>query len=232
MNLLAESELRKMSLVEYNKFLTEHQIASDADANAQLVKKVGKNIQDVVERFGKRVAGYRWEFNLVKNDNEVNAWCMPGGKVVVYTGLLPDTQTETGNAVVMGHEIAHAIARHGNERMSQGLLMQLGGVALSVAVSTQSAATQKLFNQSYGITSELGSLAYSRKHEYEADKLGLVFMAMAGYDPREAVAFWERMEKASKEYKIQILSTHPNDEKRIMEIRKFLPKAMKYYQPK
>ncbi|MFH1005862.1 MAG: M48 family metallopeptidase [Bacteroidota bacterium] len=229
MNLLAEGELKKMSLAEYNKFLGTHSLVSDADTNAQLVKKVGKNIQAVVERFKQRTAGYNWEFNLV-NDKSINAWCMPGGKVVVYTGLLPVTQNEIGLAVVMGHEIAHAIARHGNERMSQGLLIQLGGVALSVAVSTQSAATQNLFNQSYGITSGLGALAYSRKHECEADKLGLVFMAMAGYDPREAVAFWERMEKTSKGGAIQILSTHPNDEKRIIEIKKFLPDAMKYYQ--
>ena len=238
MNLLSEGELMKMSLTEYNKFLGEHPAIADSDPNAELVKKVGKNIQAAVEKFmnsnkkyKSRIAGYNWQFNLVKEDKTVNAWCMPGGKVVVYSGLLPVTQNETALAVVMGHEIAHAIARHGNERMSQGLLVKLGGAALSVALSTQSGATQDLFNQSYGAASGLGVLAYSRKHESEADKLGLVFMAMAGYNPSEAVAFWERMAKASKGGGMAILSTHPSDAKRIEDIKKFLPKAMKYYHP-
>lgn len=238
MNLLPESELIQMSLTEYNKFLVQHPPLPDSDPNAQLVKKVGKNIQASVEKFmkgnkkyRKRIAGYKWQFNLTKDDKTINAWCMPGGKVVVYTGLLPVTVNETALAVVMGHEIAHAIARHGNERMSQGLLLQTGAVVLSVALSTKSAATQDLFNQSYGVASELGTLAYSRKHEVEADKLGLVFMAMAGYDPHEAVAFWQRMAKASKGGGIPFLSTHPSDEKRIEEIKKFMPKALKYYKP-
>jgi len=238
MNLLAESDLIKMSLTEYNKFLAQHPLLPDTDPNAQLVKKVGGNIKVAVEKFmnankkyKKRITGYNWQFNLVKEDKTVNAWCMPGGKVVVYTGLLPVTQTEAGLAVVMGHEIAHAIARHGNERMSQGLAVNVGGAVLSVALSTQSAASQDLFNQSYGAASGLGVLAYSRKHESEADKLGLVFMAMAGYDPKEAIAFWERMAKLSKGGGMAILNTHPNDEKRIAEIKKFLPQAMKYYKP-
>ena len=238
MNLLQEGDLMKMSLTEYNKFLGEHPAVPDSDPDAQLVKKAGKNIQAAVEKFmnanpkyKKRIAGYNWQFNLVKDDKTVNAWCMPGGKVVVYSGLLPVTENETALAVVMGHEIAHAIARHGNERMSQGLIVQVGGAALSVALSTQAQGTQDLFNQSYGAASGLGVLAYSRKHESEADKLGLVFMAMAGYDPKEAVAFWERMAKASKGGGMAILSTHPSDEKRIADIKKFLPKALKYYHP-
>ncbi|MBI4931203.1 MAG: M48 family metallopeptidase [Bacteroidetes bacterium] len=237
MNLLAEGDLMKMSLTEYNKFLGTHPPTPETDANAQLVKKVGKNIQAAVEKFmnankkyKKRIAGYNWQFNLVE-EKTVNAWCMPGGKVVVYSGLLPVTQNETALAVVMGHEIAHAIARHGNERMSQQLALQVGAAAVSVAVSSQSAASQDIFNKSYGVASGLGALAYSRKHESEADKLGLVFMAMAGYDPHEAVAFWERMAKASKGGSMAILSTHPSDEKRIEDIKKFLPKAMKYYHP-
>lgn len=237
MHLLPESSLMEMSLTEYNKFLATHPPLPDSDPNTQLVKKVGNNIKAAVEKymnsnkkFKKRIAGYKWQFNVV-NDKMVNAWCMPGGKVVVYTGLLPITENETALAVVMGHEIAHAIARHGNERMSQGLLVQLGGAALSVALSTRSAATQDLFNQSYGVASGLGVLAYSRKHESEADQLGLVFMAKAGYNPKEAVAFWERMAKASKGGGMAILSTHPSDEKRIADIKKFLPKAMKYYNP-
>jgi predicted Zn-dependent protease len=211
---------------------------SEADPNTMLVKKVGANIKAAVEKFmnankkyKKRIAGYNWQFNLVNDDKTVNAWCMPGGKVVVYSGLLPVTQNETALAVVMGHEIAHAIARHGNERMSQGVAVQTGGAILSVALSTKSAVTQDLFKQSYGAVSGLGVLAYSRKHELEADKLGLVFMAMAGYDPKEAVAFWERMAKASKGSNFALLSTHPSDEKRIEEIKAFLPKALKYYHP-
>ncbi len=235
-NLLPESELMSLSLTEYNKFISAHPAIPAEDPNAQLVKKVGKNIQLAVEKFmsankkyKSRIAGYNWQFNLVKEDKTINAWCMPGGKVVVYSGLLPVTQNETALAVVMGHEIAHAIARHGNERMSQGLAIQTGAAVLSVALSTQSKTSQDLFNQSYGAASNLGILAYSRKHELEADKLGLVFMAMAGYNPSEAVSFWERMSKATSNSDFSLLSTHPSDAKRIVEIRNFLPQAMKYY---
>ncbi|MGZ4056314.1 MAG: M48 family metallopeptidase, partial [Bacteroidia bacterium] len=176
-----------------------------------------------------RLDGYKWEFNLV-NQNEVNAWCMPGGKVVVYSGLLPVTQTEPALACVMGHEIAHAVARHGNERMSQGLLVQAGGAALSVALSEKPQLTQDLFMQSYGLTSQLGMLKYSRTHESEADKMGIIFMAMAGYDPTEAVAFWDRMAKSTGgNAPPELLSTHPSDETRIADIKAFLPEAMKYY---
>jgi predicted Zn-dependent protease len=157
---------------------------------------------------------------------------MPGGKVVVYTGLLPVTQDEAGLAVVMGHEIAHAIARHGNERMSQGMLVQLGGLALAVAVSQKPEATQNIFLQSYGITSTLGVLKYSRTHESEADKMGLVFSAIAGYDPNVAVSFWERMAAAGGQQPLELLSTHPSDETRINDIKEFLPEAMKYYKKK
>ena len=238
LNMIPESTLIGMSLTNYSDFLSKNPKMPDSDPNTQLVKKVGVNIQNAVTKFmssnkkyKKRIAGYNWQFNLVKEDKTVNAWCMPGGKVVVYSGLLPVTQNEIALAVVMGHEIAHAIARHGNERMSQGLLVQTGAAVLSVAVSGQSAVTQNIFNQSYGAASGLGVLAYSRSHESEADKLGLVFMAMAGYDPHEAIAFWQRMAKMSKGEGLTILSTHPSDEKRIEEIKKFLPKAMKYYKP-
>jgi len=239
MHLLPESELMAMSLTSYRDFLSKSNLVSDMDAQTEMVKRVGGNIAAAVQRymvsnkkFAERVAGFKWEFNLV-DDKAINAWCMPGGKVVVYTGLLPVTQTETGLAIVMGHEIAHAIARHGNERMSQGLLVQLGGIGLSVATSSNSAATQNIFNQSYGIASTLGTLAYSRKHESEADKLGLVFMSLAGYDPREAPAFWERMAAVSGggQKPPEILSTHPSDQTRIKDIRAFLPQAMKYYKP-
>lgn len=154
---------------------------------------------------------------------------MPGGKVVVYSGLLPVTQDEAGLAVVMGHEIAHAIARHGNERMSQGLVTQLGGIGLQVALAQKPKETQDIFMQAYGIGSTLGTLKYSRVHESEADKMGLVFMAMAGYDPSTAIAFWERMAKQGGAKPLQILSTHPSDETRIKDIKAFLPEALKYY---
>ena len=238
MNLLPESEMMSMSLTSYQDFLSKNKKLPDSDSRTELVRKVGNNIANAVQQFmlsnkkyANRVEGFKWEFNTV-DDKTINAWCMPGGKVVVYTGLLPITQDEASLAIVMGHEIAHAIARHGNERMSQGMLVQLGGIGLAVATSSQPAVTQDIFNQSYGVASGLGTLAYSRKHESEADKLGLVFMAMAGYDPSIAPAFWERMAASSTGQKPpELLSTHPSDETRIKDIRAFLPEAMKYYKP-
>jgi predicted Zn-dependent protease len=233
-SLVQESELVSMSLTEYQKFLSEHKPLPASDPRQQLVQKVGVRIQNAVVQFmgdkglSKRIEGYKWEFNTVE-DPAVNAWCMPGGKVVVYTGLLPVTMDESSLAIVMGHEIAHAIARHGNERMSQGLIVQLGGLALALAVSQKPEATQNIFLQSYGITSTLGILKYSRTHESEADKMGLVFAAIAGYDPNVAVNFWERMAAQGGEQPIELLSTHPSDETRIADIKKFLPEAMKYY---
>ena len=173
---------------------------------------------------------FKWEFNLVE-DNTVNAWCMPGGKVVFYTGILPITKDEKGIAVVMGHEIAHAIARHGNERMSQGLALQGGGIALSLALSDKPELTQNLFQQAYGLGGQLGMLKYSRSHDSEADKMGLVFMAMAGYDPREAVEFWKRMAAQGGQKPPEFLSTHPSDDTRIKDLEDFMPEALKYYKP-
>lgn len=237
-SILPESELISMSLTSYRDFLAKNPPVPGSDPNAALVKKTGANIAKAVEDFmrekklSSRIKGYKWEFNYV-NNNTINAWCMPGGKVVVYSGLLPVTQTETALACVMGHEVAHAVARHGNERMSQGLIVQAGGVALQVALSEKPQLTQDLFYQSYGIGSQLGMLKYSRVHESEADKMGLIFMAMAGYDPNEAVAFWQRMSQANGgEAPFELLSTHPSDATRIADIKKFLPEAMKYYRKK
>lgn len=233
-SLLPESMLMDMSLTEYKKFLASHTLMSANDSNTVLVTKVGKNISNAIVKYlnahkgSKRVKGFVWQFNLVK-ENVVNAWCMPGGKVVVYTGLLPVSKDENGLAVVLGHEIAHAIARHGNERMSEQMAIQLGGMALAVALAQKPEQTQQIFMQSYGITTTLGALAYSRKHESEADKLGLCFMAMAGYDPNHAVAFWERMSKEGGNSSFSLLSTHPTDAKRIADIKAYLPNAMKYY---
>lgn len=237
MNLLPESQLMGMSLTNYQQFLNDNKaVAVNGSANAAMVQNVGKKIAAAVTKYlnengqSKRIEGYNWEFNLVEYP-QVNAWCMPGGKVVVYTGIIPVVQNETGLAVVMGHEVAHAIARHGNERMSQQMIIQTGGTALAAVMDTAPDLTKNLFLTAYGVGSNLGMLKYSRNHELEADKLGLVFMAMAGYNPEEAVGFWERMSALSGGTKpMELMSTHPSDDRRIEEIKAFLPEAKKYYQ--
>ena len=236
LNLLPESQLMSLSLSSYNTFLAEHTVVNISEEQSLQVKSVGEKMSIAVEKFlaqegqSKRVKNYTWEFNLVQDDL-VNAWCMPGGKVVVYTGLLPVAQDETGLAVVMGHEIAHAIARHGNERMSQLLLIQAGGIGLAVAMKEKPKMTQDIFMSAYAVGSTLGSLRYSRKHESEADKMGLVFMALAGYNPEKAVDFWERMGAMGGKRPPEFLSTHPTSERRISDIQEFLPIAMTYYKP-
>jgi len=236
LNLLSESQMIGMSLQSYDEFLKTNTKVDVSDPRTQMVKRVGEKISVAVETFlkkenqSKRIDGFKWEFNLV-DDKLVNAWCMPGGKVVIYTGILPIAENEEGLAVVMGHEVAHAIARHGNERMSQQLAIQSGGLTLSVLLMQKPALTQDLFYQAYGIGSSLGSLAYSRKHESEADKLGLVFMALAGYNPDVTPGFWERMSDMGGDKPPELLSTHPSDETRISDIKAFLPEARKYYNP-
>jgi predicted Zn-dependent protease len=237
MNLIPESEMLSLSLTSYSDFLKKNPPVADTDPNAILVKKVGARMRTSVESYLKqngyadRVKDFKWEFNLV-NSKEVNAWCMPGGKVVVYSGLLAVTQDEASLACVMGHEIAHAVARHGNERMSQELLATAGGVALDVALANKNAETRGLFMAAYGAGASVGMLLpYSRLHESEADKLGLVFMAMAGYDPNTAIGFWERMSKTGGAKPPEILSTHPSDQTRISALRSYMPTAMKYYKP-
>ena len=235
LDLIPESQMQSLSYQEYGDFLKTAKLSAD-QSNIALVRRVGRNIQAAVERYfaqnnlSDQLKGYSWEFNLVE-DSQVNAWCMPGGKVVVYTGILPITKDETGLAVVMGHEIAHAVARHGSERMSQGLITELGGMALQKALETKPAATQQIFMTAFGIGTQVGVLLpYSRLQESEADHLGLIFMAMAGYDPHEAVTFWQRMSAMSNGQKPpEFLSTHPSDETRIKNIQKEIPEAMKYY---
>jgi predicted Zn-dependent protease len=234
LNLISSNEMNTMSFQQYDDFLKENKLSGNIDQTA-MVKRVGVNIQKAVEQYfaqknlSKELDGYKWEFNLVESP-DVNAWCMPGGKVVVYTGILPITKDETGLAVVMGHEIAHAVAQHGNERMSQGLLQQLGGVALSVAIKDEPAATQNLFMTAYGVGSTVGvMLPFSRTQESEADHLGLIFMAMAGYNPNYAVDFWTRMAAQGGAKPPEFLSTHPSDETRIEDLKKELPEAMQYY---
>lgn len=237
-NILPESTLMSMSLTGYRDFLSKNPPVPAGNPDAERVKRVGGRIAAAVEgfmrrnkRYAKRIRDYKWEFNLVSNKT-VNAWCMPGGKVVVYSGLLPVAGDDTGLAVVMGHEIAHAIARHGNERMSQMMLAEMGGIALSVALSEKSQQTRDIFLNAYGVGATLGViLPYSRTHETEADKLGLIFMALAGYNPSAAIDFWSRMAKAGGPQPPEILSTHPSDETRIKNIRAYLPVAMKHYKP-
>jgi predicted Zn-dependent protease len=233
--LLPESQLATMSLQEYDKVLKNSQLSSNRQ-QVEMVRRVGFKIAKAAEDFLKEagmqseIKNLNWEFNLIEDDKLANAWVMPGGKAAVYTGILKYTQNETGLAVVLGHEVAHAIARHGNERMSQGLLAQMGGAALSVALSQNSAATQNLFMQAYGAGATVGLLLpYSRLHENEADRIGLTLMARAGYDPREAVPFWQRMNEQGGRRPPEFLSTHPAPATRIANIKKYIPEALVYY---
>ena len=237
--LVPESELQAMAVQEYQQFLSTNKVvAPSADRDAEMVRRVGQRITRSVEQYyqqqglAEKLEGYKWEYNLVQ-DKAANAWCMPGGKIVVYSGLLPVTQNEAALAVVVGHEVSHALFQHGNERMSQGLVQQLGGVALSVAVSSQPAATQNLFQQAYGIGSQVGVLLpFSRNQELEADRYGLRWAAMAGYNPREAIPLWQRMEKMSDgNAPPEFLSTHPAEGRRIEQLEKYMPEALKYYKP-
>jgi len=225
-----------MSFQQYDDFLKSNKLSTN-QGQIQAVRQVGMRIQRAVEEFfverdmSGRLQDYAWEFNLVEND-QVNAFCMPGGKVVVYTGILPIAGNEAGLAVVMGHEIAHAIAGHGSERMSQGLAVEMGGVALSAALANQAAQTQQLWMTAFGVGSQYGlMLPYSRLHESEADHLGLIFMAMAGYDPHNAVGFWERMAQAKEgQAPPEFMSTHPADATRIRKIQELIPEVMPYYE--
>ena len=235
LQLLPESQLATMSLQEYDKVLKNSKLSTNQQ-QVEMVRRVGLKIAKSAEAFlaeagmQSEIKNLKWEFNLIEDDKLANAWVMPGGKAAVYTGILKYTRDETGLAVVLGHEVAHAIAHHGNERMSQGLLAQMGGVALSVALSQNSAATQNLFMQAYGAGAAVGLLLpYSRLHESEADRIGLTLMARAGYDPREAIPFWQRMNEQGGRRPPEFLSTHPAPESRIANIKKYIPEAMPYY---
>jgi len=236
LSIIPGTTMLSMSLQQYGEFLNSHKLSTN-QKQIQMVKSVGIKIQKAVEKYfiennmSEELENYSWEFNLVES-KEANAWCMPGGKVVVYTGILPITRNENGLAVVIGHEIAHAIAGHGNERMSHGLALQLGGIALSTAMAQKPEATRQLWMSAFGIGAQYGlMLPYSRLHENEADYLGLMFMAMAGYDPNTAVEFWEKMaqEKPGKA-PTEFMSTHPSDETRINNMRKLIPEVMPYYE--
>ncbi len=232
--LVPDSEVLAMSLQSYKQFIDSVPLSTNK-TNTALVKKVGKNISTVVEKYLKangleaEIANYAWEFNLVK-DPSVNAFCMPGGKIVVFEGILPVTQNEFGLAVVIGHEVAHAVAKHSSERLSQQMLLQYGSTITEVLVSNKSDITRTGVNALYGLGAQYGiMLPYSRKHEYEADQMGLIFLAMAGYNPTEAVSFWERMAANSANKPMEFMSTHPSDANRIAKLKALLPEAMKYY---
>ena len=236
LHLVPESELLTLSFQQYGEVLKKSKLSTD-QAKTHMVRTVGDKVAQSAEAFLKdagqsdKLKNYHWEFNLIEDDKTVNAWCMPGGKVAVYTGILPYAQGEAGLAVVLGHEIGHALADHGNERMSQGLLAEMGGMALSVALSQKPRETQDLFMAVFGVGVTVGALLpYSRLHESEADRIGLMLMARAGYDPREAIPFWERMSKGSTARPPEFLSTHPAPESRIENLKNYLPEALPYYQ--
>lgn len=235
LNLIPASQMHQMSFQQYSQFLNENKVSTDSK-NAEMIKRVGNRIQTAVEAYmaeigqSSKLDGFKWEFNLI-DDPTMNAWCMPGGKVVFYTGILPICQDEAGVAVVMGHEVAHAVANHGGERMSQSLAVQLGGVGLQVALSEKPALTQNLFMQAFGVGSQVGMLKFSRTHESEADEMGIYFAAMAGYDPANAPKFWERMKSMSGgQAPPEFLSTHPSHDTRIQQLNALLPKATEMYE--
>jgi predicted Zn-dependent protease len=235
LRLIPDSELVSLSFQQYSEVLKKSKLSNDP-VKVHRVNRVGERIARASEEFLREsklesdIESYKWEFNLIEDDKVVNAWCMPGGKVAVYTGILPLTQDDTGLAVVMGHEVAHAMAKHGNERMSEALLVQLGGASLSLALSKEPGLTQQIFMGVYGVGTQVGiMLPYSRVHESEADRIGLVLMAKAGYDPREAIPFWQRMNEKGGSRPPEFLSTHPAPETRIKDIKSHIPEAMKYY---
>jgi predicted Zn-dependent protease len=219
---------------EYSESLTESKVLTSTEEGQEIVK-VGNKMAEVVEAYlieqgyDSLVSELDWEFNLLENE-EVNAWCMPGGKVAFYTGILPFTRDETGIAVIMGHELAHAVANHSGERMSQEILMELGVGSIDLAMGQDPTLTQEILLLSIGLASNLKILSFSRKHELEADRMGLIFMAMAGYDPREAPAFWERMAEDSEEDGFDFLSTHPGPSRRIERLNSLMPEAIAIYE--
>ena len=238
LSLVSDGEINTLASTQYRQVIAKGPLSNNS-REVGMVRTVGQRIQGAVETYFRQqnaadqLAGYQWEFNVIQDDKQQNAWCMPGGKVAVYTGILPITQNENGLAVVMAHEIAHAVAKHGSERMSQGLVQQLGGQALSAALSTNAPATQELALQAFGVGSQLGLLRYGRNQESEADHLGLIFMALAGYNPDGAIAFWQRMDaRANGASPPEFLSTHPSNGTRIADIQRELPEARKYYRPR
>lgn len=239
LSLFPESTLQAEAVTQYQSFLSQNKVvATSASKDAEMVRRVGSRIATAITNYYAKnpevsnvLKTYKWEFNLVDN-KEVNAWCMPGGKVVVYTGLLPITQNEAALAIVLGHEITHAVANHGNERMSQGALAQGLQVAGNIFTQNRSQANA-LFNSVFAPTAQIAVLLpNSRNQEYEADHYGLIFSAMAGYNPREAIPFWQRMGAAGGSNKPpEFLATHPSDQNRIAKLESYMDEALSYYKP-
>jgi predicted Zn-dependent protease len=237
LDLVSSSEINTMSATQYQEVIKKGPLSTNQEQVA-MIKRVGTKIQKAVEQYmaqkgaSDQLAGFAWEFNLIQDDKTVNAWCMPGGKVAFYTAILPICKDETGVAVVMGHEVAHAIANHGRERMSQGLIQQFGLSTLGLAMGQNPTMTRQIFMEAVGMGANLGMLKFSRTHESEADHIGLIFMAMAGYDPKQAPKFWERMTSGSNGQKPpEFMSTHPSDETRIKDLNAWMPEALQYYKP-
>ncbi|NOS92007.1 MAG: M48 family metallopeptidase [Cyclobacteriaceae bacterium] len=237
LDLVSSSEINTMAATQYQEVIKKGPLSTNQEQVA-MIKRVGSKIQKAVEQYmaqkgaSDQLAGFAWEFNLIQDDKTVNAWCMPGGKVAFYTAILPICKDETGIAVVMGHEVAHAIANHGRERMSQGLLQQFGLSTLGSAMGQNPTMTRQIFMEAVGMGANLGMLKFSRTHESEADHIGLIFMAMAGYDPKQAPKFWERMTAGSNGQKPpEFMSTHPSDETRIKDLNAWMPEALQFYKP-
>jgi predicted Zn-dependent protease len=235
LSLVSSAEINQMSAEQYQEVVKKGPLSTSKE-QTEMVKRVGVRIQKAVEKYmaekgvSSQLAGFNWEFNLIQDDKTVNAWCMPGGKVAFYTAILPICKDESGVAVVMGHEVAHAIANHGAERMSQGLLAEFGMSTLSSAMGQNPTATQQIFKQAVGVGTNVGMLKFSRSHESEADHMGLIFMAMAGYDPASAPKFWERMATLSGgQQPPEFLSTHPSHDTRIKDLEGWIPEANQYY---
>ncbi len=235
LSLVSAAEINQMSAQQYQEVIKTGPLSTNQEQTA-LIKKVGVRIQKAVEQYmadkglSNQLQGFAWEFNLIKDDTTVNAWCMPGGKVAFYTAILPICKDEAGIAVVMGHEVAHAIANHGAERMSQGLVAEFGMSTVGAAMGQNPSATQQIFMQAIGAGTNVGMLKFSRSHESEADHMGLIFMAMAGYDPSTAPKFWERMAALSGgQEPPEFVSTHPSNATRIKDLQALIPEAMTYY---
>jgi predicted Zn-dependent protease len=236
LSLVSDEQVVSMSLTQYKDYISKHKVINTPnDEDYKMVQRVGQRIVNAINKYytdrniQSQLSNYHWEYNLVK-DSAVNAWCMPGGKIVVYTGILPITKNENALAFVLGHEVSHALLQHGTQRISEGMLQQLGGAALSAALANKSDEVKKISMSAYGIGTEYGiALPFSRGHELEADKFGLIWTTMAGYDPQEAIPFWTRMSSANNKKTPEFMSTHPSDEKRIDQIKMLLPDVIKNY---
>ncbi|MBD81383.1 MAG: peptidase M48 [Crocinitomicaceae bacterium] len=236
LKLISNNELLPLSFGQYKEVIEAGPLSTNQE-QAEMIRRVGNKIKSAAEKYyadhhiSSKLSGYQWEFNLIESE-QVNAWCMPGGKVAFYTGILPICAGENGVAVVMGHEVAHALANHGNERMSQGMVAQFGMNSLGAALGENPSQTKVLFQQAVGMGTQVGMLKFSRGNESESDHIGLILMAMAGYDPSEAVEFWKRMDALSGgKQPMEFLSTHPSHDTRVADLKALLPEAMKHYKP-